>query len=997
MFRCQSRIGSWSFHSVLACLACFGLMFVSSLGDQTAQAQEGDKNIGRAGGAEPEVGQPSLVLEARGHTAMVNKLLFSRDGKELISVSADKTIRVWDVFTGEPLRVLRPPIGIGNEGMLYAAALSPDGTTLAVGGYGWNSGDQPIYLLSLATGRIERVLTGHENVILGLSFDAEGKRLISGSGDSTARIWNVGTGKTEQVLRGHTKGIYGVTFSPDGRRCATGSNDHTAAVWSVATGERLATLTGHTAVVRCLDWSRNGETLATGSFDHTIRLWNMERVGNPSTKTFDKLGEHNIVSVRFTADGQRLLYTQNYGTTGKLIAAILDVTTGREVARFDQHSNTIMDGVLSPDGTLAATTGGNDNETFLWKTADGTRVQKLVSRGHANFAAAWSPDGTRIAWGNTANGTDTISAKQPLERTFELATLEFAAAPDERFVRARPERGSLSLAAGKPNDVGNINSVLVRQGEYTLATIQMTDPYEQIRSATLLPNDWVAFGTNYNLYLYEARTGKELRTFQGHTGVIWAVSPSPDGRLLLSAAGDMTLRVWDPNRDEPLCSCFFAGDDWIVWTPEGYYAASPGGESLMGWHIHRGKDQMADYYAASQFRKRFYRPDVIKLLLKSGSVERALEVAGEKPAEIAQSLPPKIRFLAPTGASEVTRAELTVRAAAKSQSKHPITAMKLLLNGRPYLGQVGTKNIVRSREVTAADEIEESWTITLEPGAHRITIQAETAVSDGLSDELRVTFRPPQAPAEPSLPSLYLLSIGVSKYDVEKLKLNYAARDARKLDETLRQRSASLFRKVETKVLTDEQATQTGIRKGLGWLRSQMTQFDVGIVFYSGHGAKDRDSTFYLLPVDTDPNDLLTTGIPDSLLKSALAGVPGRVLLILDACHAGATDGDRRKAPTSITDDLVRDLVNDDYGVIVMASSMGREYSMESDEHQLGFFTLALTEGLLGKADGNNDQTVYLNELDEYVSTRVKELTKGAQHPVTSKPTSIRSFPIAKQ
>ena len=65
MFRCQSRIGSWSFHSVLACLACFGLMFVSSLGDQTAQAQEGDKNIGRAGGPEPEVGQPSLVLEAR--------------------------------------------------------------------------------------------------------------------------------------------------------------------------------------------------------------------------------------------------------------------------------------------------------------------------------------------------------------------------------------------------------------------------------------------------------------------------------------------------------------------------------------------------------------------------------------------------------------------------------------------------------------------------------------------------------------------------------------------------------------------------------------------------------------------------------------------------------------------------------------------------------------------------------------------------------------------
>ena len=79
-----------------------------------------------------------------------------------------------------------------------------------------------------------------------------------------------------------------------------------------------------------------------------------------------------------------------------------------------------------------------------------------------------------------------------------------------------------------------------------------------------------------------------------------------------------------------------------------------------------------------------------------------------------------------------------------------------------------------------------------------------------------------------------------------------------------------------------------------------------------------------------------------------------------------------------------------------MASSMGREPSLENNANRQGSFTLALVEGLSGKADTNKDGAVYLNELDSYISDRVKELTRGKQHPVTAKPTSIRSFPLAR-
>ena len=283
--------------------------------------------------------------------------------------------------------------------------------------------------------------------------------------------------------------------------------------------------------------------------------------------------------------------------------------------RFNRHTNTVHCGSLSPDGTLAATAGGDDNEIHLWKTADATPVHRLASKGRTAWSAAWSPDGATIAWGNTNQGRS-LEAKSPLERAFRLADLAFAAAPDASFRRAQPTRGASPWPARADT------TVAVRQGDQTVTTLAMSNPYETIRCFTLLPGNHAAVGTEFGLYLFDTRSGKQVRKFLGHTGVVWAVAPSPDGRLLLSASMDQTLRVWDPDRDEPLLSLFFAGDEWIAWTPEGYYAASPGGEKLMGWHVNNGPDQMATFYRASQFRKSLYRPDVVKLIPTTLSIER---------------------------------------------------------------------------------------------------------------------------------------------------------------------------------------------------------------------------------------------------------------------------------------------------------------------------------------------------------------------------------------
>ncbi len=209
-------------------------------------------------GAQEPTAPPILVLDSGGHTSVVTKVLFTPDGRELISVSRDKTIRFWDAASGEPIRVLRPPMAPGSQGKLYAAALSPDGRTLAVGGYGPEDAYGAIYLISMATGRIERVLKGHTSVIFSLALAAtpQGRLLLaSGSYDDTARIWDPASGECLRVLEGHTDSVRGIAFAPDASRLATASLDKTARIWSVADGRLHANPPGacEGGQVRCLE------------------------------------------------------------------------------------------------------------------------------------------------------------------------------------------------------------------------------------------------------------------------------------------------------------------------------------------------------------------------------------------------------------------------------------------------------------------------------------------------------------------------------------------------------------------------------------------------------------------------------------------------------------------------------------------------------------------------------------------------------------------------
>ena len=193
-------------------------------------AESKNANLAGTSKAEKLENAPRLVLEAGGHTAVINGLIFKADGRELVSISDDKTIRVWSVSpdgrkTGL-VRTIRGQIEDGRAGEVFAAALSPPDAGgrqqwLAVGGYlaGPPEDRDAIRLHDFASGEVRALLKGHTDNVLALAFSPSGRWLASAGKDRTVRLWDLtalkgqGIAKAPLVLTGHTDRITGLAWS----------------------------------------------------------------------------------------------------------------------------------------------------------------------------------------------------------------------------------------------------------------------------------------------------------------------------------------------------------------------------------------------------------------------------------------------------------------------------------------------------------------------------------------------------------------------------------------------------------------------------------------------------------------------------------------------------------------------------------------------------------------------------------------------------------------
>ena len=829
-------------------------------------------------------------------------------------------------------------------------AVSPDGRLLAAvlaGGHG-------LRVWSTATWQlvVEDRDYGRENAS-GAAFDVAGT-LFTVAGDGKLRRYAPGSAKPTSVTTKSGKRPYSVAVHPTGSLLAVGYNDKTAVdiydaktlTWRYA-ADTKGFKNGHVGAVA---WSSDGKRLYAGG-------------------TYPDDKRSNIVE---WGDGGLLRKDVGKGTAREIVGP----------------TNTIQQLLPCGDGIAM----GAQDPTFGLLAADGSRrvwqesVQAdLRTLPPQDFLVA--ADGARVRFTLEENG------KSPV--LFDLATEQLTSVSQSPSDLSGPDTTGLSVTDWRHTFAPKLRGTAIG-----------IERHETSRSLAVAPDKQsFVLGTEWALRAYD-RDGK-LLWIRAVPGTAWAVNIAANGKLLVAAYGDGTVRWHRLSDGVELLALFVHAKDrrWVAWTPKGYYMASPGAETLIGWHVNGGWTEAAQFFSVDRFRDQYNRPDVVKSVLETLGEEAALSAAGGRTetrrsvTEIAPApgpmaapvddvraiAPPTVLIQNPGDNATFRSQDVVIEYDVFSPTGQKVTKVDYLINnaalGARFAVPPDTGKFTFSGRVS----------LPLPPEDVTITVVAYEGTRASKPTSIRLRWDGAK-PGQSALPRLRALFVGVNEYASPKLsKLRFAAKDATDLAAFFRTQAGRSYHKVELRALPD--ATRVGVLNGLEWLERESEEGDVNLLFLAGHGAT-VDQHFYYMAADSDPDAMRATAIGKDEILRSIRNRKGSMVVMLDACHSGASVEATTGASRVDMNRLANELGDQSLGVLLYASARGRQFSFEHADWQNGAFTRAMLDGLAGAADRDKVGYVDTEELSIYVRRRVLLMTKDRQEPVRVKPDAAPEMKI---
>jgi WD40 repeat protein len=926
--------------------------------------------------------EPILRIETNTHNSLISRIGVDAACHLMVTGSTDKTTRLWvlpDSGVGEPklMHVLRTPIGPNNDGSINAVAISPDGRFVATGGldvYGAQTLDNAVYIFDTKSGRLIRRLGKLENVVRHLTFSSDGKHMAATLGKGGGlRVWN-----TENWTLVSADTDYGGTES------FGAAYDVTGKLYTVAHDGflrryghdlklemKVKTLGGHkpySVAVRSI-----GDRIAIGFSDTAaIEVYdakNLKLLFAAAAAGRDKRG--NLHAVGWTADGAELYAGgQNHGTNKsepKGIAVRVWDKEGQGAGRDVYLArDTIMALLPCRDAMAVATADASfglislSGQKRFW--LEGVRPDM---RNKIRSAFSVSDDGSKVRFGLGAGG------ERPILFDLRVGALKDQLESDRNLYTS--DTTSLKIT-----DWEDEAAPIFRGSKLSL------DPIERARSVSIAPgSERFVLGADWAIRAYD-QNGKQLWRKYG-PDVAWGVDITRDGKFVVVAYGDGTIRWRRLSDGEEVLALFVHAKtrEWVLWTPQGYYASSVAGDQYIGWQINRGWEQAGEFVTAARLKKHLYRPDIIKRAFELADPVAAISDAGLsdfKLADLTNHTPPEFRIIGSGDNSHVDTSLLPLRVEFTGNDDLPI-GLDVKVNGRQV-----TPPAMRDLKPSAASKIR-ALNIPLEKGKNKIQITAHNAVGDSVQE---VLVRLDKSGALDKKGKLFILAIGVDKYPKlgAENSLHFAAADARMMLDTLTKRAGPLHTQVISKLLVsggDVAPTKANIEDALLFLRDAGPE-DTVILFLAGHGVNEGADYLYM-PEDAVGLDQKfwrpSTVLKWSVLQSALQDSLGNRVMFVDTCHSRGAYNAR----------LIKDAA--DNNIVVFSATDSATEAQERSDLGHGVFTYALDKGLRGGADFMKRGAINVTALFEFVSDEVKRLTNDQQEPTFSA-AGVKNFVIAK-
>ncbi|EFJ51825.1 hypothetical protein VOLCADRAFT_87388 [Volvox carteri f. nagariensis] len=547
---------------------------------------------------------PADQAVLKGHTGNVTSVVFSPDGRQLVSSSGGgHELRVWDISSGTCCAVL-----LGHKADVTCLAMSADGQVIASG-----SNDMTCRLWDAATGQCTAVLSGHTAAITGVAFSPpeRGKalRLVTASQDDSLRMWapapkRPATAQQQQRgRRGSTGGLAPSPLNPAaGRRDERQRQRHSsgglemdvdvamglAVRISGAGGDDNGSSSSYTCVqvlpggqggLQGVAWAPDGRRLA-GAHGAEVWLWAL-----PAGKMAVTLSGHTgkVLGIAFSPnDGGRRLASCGWDQ----VIRLWDTRTNQCVATATGHSELVRSLSWSPDGRRLAS-ASSDNTMRIWDVtptlgggaattaapAVPVLCTALLRQAEWMTAVSFSPDSRALASGSVAKELRLWDVAA-CEAEFAATCASTAAAAAAAALRSTPSSRLQGAATTAGSGGGVAKSTLDKMTQKSLktfstveaetaaamaaATVSAVAHTADVTCIALSPDGSLLATASQDktLRLYDSVNARWLATLSGHdscvTCVAWAPPPPapplplrPSQRQLASVSHDLTVRIWD--------------------------------------------------------------------------------------------------------------------------------------------------------------------------------------------------------------------------------------------------------------------------------------------------------------------------------------------------------------------------------------------------------------------------------------------------------------------